>query len=58
MDRITQPSQVLSNVIGSLYVPEHHNDETERYLPRPAERSFAVDFDEMLKSFRAALSLR
>ena len=59
MDRITQTTcQVLGNVIGGLYVPEHHSDEIERYLPYPEERSFAVDFDEMLKSFRAAFSLR
>ena len=59
MDRTTQlTAQVLGNlVIGGLYVPEQHGDEIERYLPRP-ERSFAVDFDEMLKRFRAALSLR
>jgi hypothetical protein len=59
MDRITQTaSQVLGNVIGGLYVPEHHSDEIERYLPRPEERSFAVGLDQMLKTLRAALSLR
>jgi hypothetical protein len=60
MDRTTQTSsQVLGNlVIGGLYVPERHNDEIERYLPRPDERSFAVGFDQVLKSLRAALSLR
>jgi hypothetical protein len=60
MDRTTQTTaQVLGNlVIGGLYVSEQHGDETQRYLPRPEERSFAVDFDQMLKRFRAALSLR
>ena len=59
MDRITHTSsQVLDNVIGGLYVPEQHGDQIERYLPCPEERSFAVGFDQMLKTLRAALSLR
>lgn len=60
MDRTTQTtSQMLGSVvIGGLYVPEQHGDEIERYLPRPEKRSFAVDFDQMLKGLRAALWLR
>jgi hypothetical protein len=61
MDRTTQTtSQFLGSsiVIGSSYVPEQHSDETQRYLPRPEKHSFAVNFDQMLKTLRAALSLR
>ena len=43
-------------VIGSAYVSEHHIDETHRYLPLSERR--VVNFDEVLKALRAALSLR
>ena len=61
MDRTTQTtSQFLGSsiVIGSSYVPEQHSDETQRYLPSPERHSFAVDFSQVLKTLRAALSLR
>ena len=54
MDRTTQ--FVGSSIfIGSGYVLEQHSDETH-YLPE--EHSFAEDFGQMLKTLRAALSLR
>jgi hypothetical protein len=43
-------------VIGSAYVSEHHIDEAHRYLPFSDRR--VVNFDEVLKALRAALSLR
>jgi hypothetical protein len=61
MDRTTQTtSQFLgtSIFIGSSYVPEQHSDETQRFLHRPEKHSFAVDFDQMLKTLRTVLSLR
>jgi hypothetical protein len=45
-------------VFGAGYVQEQHGDEKHRYLPCRDERSFVVNFDELLKKLRAALSLR
>jgi hypothetical protein len=54
----TQSSNQLQTLFGGGYVLEQHSDETYRYLPRSEDREFVFDFDAMLKTFRAALSLR
>jgi hypothetical protein len=43
-------------IFGTGYVAEQHADETNRYLPLAEHR--VVNFDELLKALRAALSLR
>ena len=60
MDHVPQTTlQVLGNlVIGDSYILEQHSDEFERHLLCPDERTDAVDFTQMLKSLRGALSLR
>ena len=45
-------------LFGGGYVPEQHNDPTRWYFTPSEKRKIAVNFDEMLKSLRAALSLR
>ena len=54
----TQSSSQLHTVFGGGYVPEQHGDDTCRYLPPSESREFVVDFAEVLKSLRAALSLQ
>jgi hypothetical protein len=51
-------NQNFFDVISSAYVSEHHIDETHRYLPPSEQHAFAVDFGEVLKALRSALSLR
>jgi hypothetical protein len=59
----TKSSDQLQTIFGGDYVPEQHSDETPWILP-PSDvdeviRSLTVSmFDEMMKSLRAALSLR
>ena len=48
----------LQSIFGSGYVPEQHADETHQYLPPLEHREFVVNFDDLLKRLRAALSLR
>ena len=45
-------------VFGTGYVQEQRGDESHRYLPGAGERDFVLNFDELLKKLRAALSLR
>jgi hypothetical protein len=47
----------IATVFGSGYMPEQHQDESRRYLPVPAKREPLMNFDELLKKLRAALSL-
>ena len=44
-------------VVGSAYISERHHDEVHRYLP-PLESKFHINFEEVLKTLRSALSLR
>jgi len=54
----TQSSIQLNAIFGGGYVHEQHGDGTRGYLPHPDNREFIVDFAEVLKALRAALSLR
>ena len=58
MHLATQSSSQLHTVFGGGYVPEQHSDENCRYLPPEESRDFVIDFAEVLKSLRAALSLQ
>ena len=54
----TQTFIQAHTIFGGGYVPELHGDETARHLPRAEKHELGLDFSEMLKAFRAALSLR
>jgi hypothetical protein len=54
----TQNFTPLQTIFGAGYVAEQHADEAQGYLPPSEPREFAVNFDELLKTLRAALSLR
>ena len=54
----TQSSNQLQTIFGGGYVPEQRGDETRRHLPPADNNGFVVDFGEILKVVRAALSLR
>jgi len=47
----------IATIFGSGYVPEQHQDESRRHLPLPATRGPLINFDELLRKLRAALSL-
>ena len=47
----------VATIFGSGYVPEQHGDESHRYLPISEKREPLVNFHELLKKLRAALSL-
>lgn len=50
-------SQQIFAVVGSSYISEHHGDELHRYLPVSERKgSFNLNFDEVLKTLRSALS--
>ena len=54
----TQGSHQLRTIFGNGYVPEQHGEETLRYLPTPDAGQFGLNFEEILKALRSALSLR
>jgi hypothetical protein len=54
----TQNFTQAHTIFGSGYVPEQHGDDTRRYLAPSESREFVVDFTEVLKALRAALSLQ
>jgi hypothetical protein len=54
----TQNFTQAHTIFGGGYVPEQHGDDTRRYLAPAESREFVVDFAEVLKALRAALSLR
>lgn len=54
---IDTSSQQIFAVVGSAYISEHHSDELHRYLPASASNSsFHLNFDEVLKALRSAIS--
>lgn len=57
MYHTTQNFTQARTIFGGGYIPEQHGDDTYRYLPAQEKREFAVDFAELLKALRAALSL-
>jgi hypothetical protein len=58
MRLITQGSSQLHTIFGGGYVIEQRGDETRRNLPPLEDSEFGLDFSEILKALRAALSLR
>jgi hypothetical protein len=48
----------LQTIFGGGYVPEHHADESHRYLPPSGTGEIDLDFGEILKTLRKALGLR
>jgi hypothetical protein len=54
----TQGSSPLQTIFGGGYVIEQRGDETQRNLPPLEDSEFGLDFSEILKALRAALSLR
>ena len=57
MRLITQGSSQLHTIFGGGYVIEQRGDETRRNLPPLEDSEFSLDFSEILKALRAALSL-
>ncbi len=58
MPLASQNSTQLHTVFGGGYIPEQRGDETRRNLAPADDRTFNVDFGEILKTLRAALSIR
>jgi hypothetical protein len=58
MQPIGQSSIQLPTLFGNRYIAEQRGDETRRYLPPSEKYELAVDFDEVIKALRAALSLQ
>ena len=54
----TQNFTPLQTLFGAGYVEEQHADEAHRYLPPSEPGEFVMNFEQMLKKLRAALSLR
>jgi len=54
---ITQGSSQLYTVFGGGYVLEQHSDDANRHFPQSADDKPVIDFAEVLKTLRAALSL-
>jgi len=54
----TQSFTQVPTLFGSGYVPEQHADVAHSHLPASERRELAVDFDRLIKSLRAMLSLR
>lgn len=58
MNLTTTSSHQLQTIFGNGYVPEQHGRQNERYLPFPDADEGGLNFDEILKALRRALSLR
>jgi hypothetical protein len=54
----TQSSVQLQTIFGGGYVQEQHGDATHHHFLTPERREIVVDFDAIIVSLRAALSLR
>ena len=48
----------VPTLFGSGYVPERHADRTHSYYLASERTELSVDFDRLIKSLRAMLSLR
>ena len=56
---IQTSSQIIAgSMFGSAFVHERHIDERHYYFAPLEKRNLAIDFAEVLKALRAALSLR
>ena len=55
---VTQNTHQLHTIFGGGYVAEQHGEGDQRHLPSSKESDFALDFGDILKTLRAALSLR
>jgi hypothetical protein len=58
MQPASQNFTQLHTVFGGGYVAEQRGDERRGHLPPADDRAFDVDFGEILKALRAALSIR
>ena len=58
MQLASQNSTQLHTVFGGGYVAEQRGDETRGHLPPADDRTFNIDFGEILKALRAALLIR
>jgi hypothetical protein len=58
MRLVAQGSNPLQTIFGGGYVIEQRGDDTQRNLPRPEDNEFGLDFGEILKALRTALSIR
>ena len=50
----TSTQIIAGSIFGSSFIHEHHSDERQYFAE---ERELVIDFAEILKSLRAALSL-
>jgi hypothetical protein len=57
MYRTSQSLTQVVTIFGPGYVPEQRGEETHCHLPWGEKRDPIVNFDELLKKLRAALSL-
>jgi hypothetical protein len=48
----------VNTIFGSGYLTEHHAGEKRHFLPPPEPHEFVINFEELLRRLRAALSLR
>ena len=55
----TTQTFIQANIIfGGGYTPEQHGDQADRYLPSMEKTQLVIDFSQLMKALRAALSLR
>ena len=52
----TSTQIIAGSMFGSSFIHEHHSDERQYFAPSE-ERELVIDFAEILKALRAALSL-
>jgi hypothetical protein len=57
MHLATQSSSQVHTLFGGAYVSEQHGEETCRHLPPLEDDDRVVDFAEVLKTLRTALSI-
>ena len=58
MRHTSESSYQLQTIFGGGYIAEQRGDETRRYLPTSDDREPGINFDDLLKVLRKALSLR
>ena len=54
----TFDSHQLTTIFGGGYIPEQHGEDAHFHLPPLEGGPLALNFDDLLKALRAALSLR
>jgi hypothetical protein len=53
----TSTQIIVGSIFGSAFLHEHHGDERQYLVPSEG-RDLVIDFAEILKTLRAALSMR